>query len=353
MSKIHSTKRITIDGSQGEGGGQIIRSSLALSAVTATPIRLENIRAGRKKPGLLRQHLTAVRASAAICNADVRGDELRSSALEFTPSEIVGGEFQFSVGTAGSTSLVAQTILPALTRANAPSRVTLSGGTHNPWAPPLDYLARCYLPQLEKTGPKVSATLAKHGFYPAGGGEIRLEVQPSESLSGFQLLECGESFTARVTAIVSHLPRGIAERQCKTIRRKSNWTDASYEVIEVDSPIGPGNVVMIEIEKPEVTELFIGHGKLGVKAEQVARSVLKQARAHLAKRVPVGEYLADQLMMPLGLAAAQGHRGAFRSGPLSMHSKTHIDVLKTFLPILVSVTEHDDGNVDVVFEPQS
>ncbi|MCA9135117.1 MAG: RNA 3'-terminal phosphate cyclase [Planctomycetales bacterium] len=352
MQKTEPNQRITIDGSQGEGGGQIIRSSLALSAVTSMPIKLENIRAGRSKPGLLRQHLTAVRASAAICGADLRGDSLRSSTLEFTPAQISGGEFQFSVGTAGSTSLVAQTILPALMTAAEPSSVKLTGGTHNPWAPPLDFLARCFIPQLAKAGPIVNADLIKHGFYPAGGGEIHLKVQPSKDLSGFQLLDCEESFSPRVTAIVSNLPRSIADRQCNTIRRKSQWADANYEVVEVESPIGPGNVVMIEIQRQSVTELFIGHGKVGVKAEQVARSVLKEARAYLARRVPVGEYLADQLMMPMGLAAAQGHRSAFRSGPLSMHSRTHVAILERFLPIQIDITEHDNGNVDVVFGPR-
>ncbi|WP_182867899.1 RNA 3'-terminal phosphate cyclase [Stieleria mannarensis] len=343
--------RITIDGSQGEGGGQIIRSSLALAAVTGTPIRLENIRAGRKQPGLMRQHLTAVRAAAEVSGAEIAGDTLRSSWLEFTPGGLRGGAFRFAVGTAGSTSLVAQTVLPALTFAATPSTVTLTGGTHNPWAPPLDFLQRCYLPQLAKAGPQVDASLVRHGFYPAGGGEIRLDVRPQASLTGFELMDGESSYTPKVTAIVSQLPRTIAERQCDTIRRKANWGDASYDVIEVDDPIGPGNVVMIEIERPSLTELFIGHGKLGVKAEHVARSLLKQVRAHLARRVPVGEYLADQLMMPMGLAAAQGHTSTFRTGPLSLHSQTHLAVLKRFLPIQIEVSEEDDGNVRVKFGP--
>lgn len=352
MTETRTQQRLTIDGSQGEGGGQIIRSSLALSAVTSTPVRLENIRAGRKQPGLMRQHLTAVRAAAEVCEAEVVGNDLRSSVLEFTPGPIRGGTFRFAVGTAGSTSLVAQTVLPALMSATDPSAVTLTGGTHNPWAPPLDFLQRCYLPQLAKAGPQVRATLIKHGFYPAGGGEVRLDVRPCESLSGFEVLNHEDSFDVRVTAIVSQLPKSIGERQCDTIRRKSNWTNAQYDVVEVDQPIGPGNVVMIEIAKSSVTELLIGHGKLGVKAEQIARSLLKQAREHLARRVPVGEYLADQLMMPMGLAAAQGHRSAFRTGPLSLHSRTHIDILKRFLPIEIEVDEDADGNVVVRFHRQ-
>ncbi|QDV88351.1 RNA 3'-terminal phosphate cyclase [Planctomycetes bacterium TBK1r] len=350
MTPSPTQSRITIDGAQGEGGGQIIRSSLALSAVTGTPIRLENIRAGRKQPGLLRQHLTAVRAAAEVSGAAVSGDQLRSSVLEFTPGTLRGGDFRFAVGTAGSTSLVAQTLLPALASAGEPSTVTLTGGTHNPWAPPTDFLQRCFLPQLAKAGPRVDVSLTRHGFYPAGGGEIRLQVQPQASWSGFELLDCEPTFTSKVTAIVSKLPRGIAERQCDTIRRKSNWENARYEVMEVDEPIGPGNVVMIEIERASVTELFIAHGKVGVKAERVARSLLKQVRAHLGRRVPVGEYLADQLMMPMGLAAAQGHTSAFRSGPLSMHSQTHLAVLKVFLPIEIDVQE--DNDVIVRFRPQ-
>ena len=148
---------INIDGSQGEGGGQILRSSVALATVTRTPISISNIRAGRKKPGLMRQHLTAMRAAAEICDAELDGAELGSCAMVFTPGTIRGGEYSFQVGTAGSTTLVLQPVLPALLIADAASTVTLDGGTHNPFAPPFPFLANAYLPLLNRMGAKRAA----------------------------------------------------------------------------------------------------------------------------------------------------------------------------------------------------
>ena len=343
---------IEIDGSQGEGGGQIIRSSLALSAVTGKSIHLTNIRAGRKKPGLKRQHVTCVKAAAEICSATVDGAELNASEFTFDPGAIRGGEFHFQVGTAGSTSLVAQTVLPALMLADEPSVVTLQGGTHNPWAPPFDFLQRVFLPQLAKAGPQVNATLDSYGFYPAGGGQFSLEINPQKELSGFDLLQRDAKPRPTVTAVVAKIPITVGDRECDTIRRKMAWSQKCMRVVDVEDPIGAGNVVMIELESENVTELFIGIGKVGIKAEQVARGVLRQAKAYLSLDVPVGEYLADQLMMPMGLAASQGQTSSFRTGPLSMHSKTHIDVLKTFLEIDIDVQEENHESFLVRIAPK-
>ena len=161
---------IEIDGSFGEGGGQIIRSSLALSAVTGRPFHIANIRAGRKKPGLKLQHVTAVKAATRICNARTEGAELQASEITFEPQPIVGGHYDFKISTAGSVTLVAQTVLPALMLAEQPSTLTFEGGTHNPWAPPFDFLQRSFLPQLNKFGPRVNVKLERPGFFPNGGG---------------------------------------------------------------------------------------------------------------------------------------------------------------------------------------
>ena len=338
---------IEIDGSQGEGGGQIVRSSLALSAVTGTPFRLSNIRAGRNKPGLQRQHLASVHAATEICEAEVTGDELGSFALAFTPGKIRSGDYTFAVGTAGSTTLIAQTVLPALMLAAYPSSVSFGGGTHNPFAPPYDFLQNCFLPQLEKAGPKVETEIQNYGFYPAGGGVFEMKIQPAEKLSGFELLDRGaDAATPKVTAIVSSLPAHVGERECDTIRRKFGWDEKCCEVYEVAEPTGPGNVVMVELAYPNVTEMFSGFGKVGVRAEQIARNVARDVKAYLNGDTPVGEYLADQLMMPMGLAAAQGQQSAFRTHELSLHSKTHIDILKTFLSIRIDVEEA--GNERIV-----
>ena len=232
--------------------------------------------------------------------------------------------------------------------ADSPSTVTFEGGTHNPWAPPFDFLQRSFLPQLKKFGPQVSATLKSYGFFPAGGGKFQLEVTPSKAMRGIKLLERGGALDPRVTAIVSKLPASIAQRELDTIRRKSNWRWDRFQAVEVQTPRGPGNVVMIELPFANVTEIIIGFGKIGVKAEKVARDVYREAKAYLDADAPVGEYLADQLLMPMGLAASQGHTSAMRCTPLSLHSKTHIDVLKLFLEIDVEVEESESDAVVTV-----
>ncbi|MGB7343410.1 MAG: RNA 3'-terminal phosphate cyclase [Pirellulaceae bacterium] len=338
----------TIDGSLGEGGGQIIRSSLALSVVTGTPIHLTNIRAGRAKPGLKRQHVTCVQAAADICGGSAEDAEMNASEFTFTPGAVRGGEYHFQVGTAGSATLVAQTVLPALMLADEPSTVTFEGGTHNPWAPPFDFLKHCFLPQLAKCGVNVTATLDAYGFYPAGGGRFTLQIEPCQQLSGFDLLERGGKAEPTVSAVVAGLPGSIGQRECDTIRRKMAWPEKCTRVIEAEKSIGAGNVVMIQLASSNVTELVIGIGKIGVKAEHVARGALREAKRYIASQVPVGEYLADQLLMPLGLAAHQGQTSSFRTGPLSLHSQTHIDVLKMFLDIEIEVCEDDESGSLVV-----
>jgi RNA 3'-terminal phosphate cyclase (ATP) len=181
-TEVVKAETIRIDGSFGEGGGQILRSSLSLSLVTGKPFRIENIRANREKPGVLRQHLTAVQAAAEVGSAEVEGASLGSKALTFVPGKIRSGEFRFAIGTAGSGTLVLQTILPALITAAGPSRIEIEGGTHNPAAPPFDFLQRSFIPLIERMGPKVKLELQRYGFYPAGGGRFVVEITPCEVL---------------------------------------------------------------------------------------------------------------------------------------------------------------------------
>src|SRR5438034_4921677 len=196
---------IEIDGSFGEGGGQILRTSLALSLVTDQAFRIRNIRAARKKPGLLRQHLTAVNAAAEIGQAKVEGASLASGELTFRPCSVAASSYHFAVGSAGSATLVLQTILPALIVASGPSTVVLEGGTHNPHAPPFDFLQKAFLPELNRMGPMIAATLERPGFYPAGGGKFTLTIKPVPQLSPIQVLERGEIQCCRATAIVAGL----------------------------------------------------------------------------------------------------------------------------------------------------
>lgn len=328
----------SIDGSQGEGGGQILRSSLALALVTGRPVRLENIRAGREKPGLMRQHLTAVRAAVEIGAAEVEGDEIGSQTLSFRPTAIRPGQRTFSVGTAGSATLVLQTILPALLVADGPSEIVLEGGTHNPWAPPYDFLAQAFFPLINRMGPRVSAGLERHGFFPAGGGRFSVAIAPTPQLAGFDLLERGEILQRSATALVANLSSRIGRREVEAAAEKLSWPDSAFHVDASIESAGPGNVFLVEIHSEHVREVFTGFGRLGAKAERVAGEAVKEARSYLAAGVPVGPYLADQLLLPLGIAAWQtGWGGSFATQPLTRHSQTHIDLLRGFLEIPIEV----------------
>lgn len=328
---------LTIDGSSGEGGGQILRTALALAIVTGKPFRIERIRAGREKPGLLRQHLAALKAAAEISGATVDGATLGAGSLSFRPGRVRPGEFTFAVGSAGSATLVLQTVLPALLTASATSRLILEGGTHNPAAPPFDFLARSFLPLINQMGPTVTAELERPGFYPAGGGRFSVAIVPVSRLLPLEIQERGVIRAIRARAIVANLPRSIAEREANLTRRLLSLSEDSVTVEQIEGAQGPGNVVVIEIEAEHHTEVFTGFGAAGVRAETVATKAAREARSYIASGAPVGPYLADQLLIPIALAGA----GRFRTGPLSRHTTTNIAVIRLFLEI----------DIDCVAEP--
>ncbi len=334
---------VVIDGSQGEGGGQVLRTSLALSMVTGRPFRIEGIRAGRANPGLLRQHLTGVRAAAEICGATVQGAELGSKQLTFEPSEVRAGDYQFSIGTAGSTTLVLQTILPALLTAKGRSTLVLEGGTHNPAAPPFDFLERVFLPLINRMGPRVTAVLKRHGFFPAGGGYFRVEVDPVEQLQPLDLLTRGEIRRRTCCVLLSNLPRVIAEREWQAVVSSLNWSDDCLDVPELPRGHGPGNVVMLELESDSLTEIFTAFGRKQASSEQVAHEAVTQVREYLKSGAPVGEHLADQLLLPLALAG----RGSFVTTRLTRHATTNIDVIRQFVDVAIETTR-ENGHVRVV-----
>ena len=319
---------ITIDGSFGEGGGQILRTSLALSLVTGKPFTIERIRANRQKAGLLHQHLTAVHAAAQVGQAAVQGASLHSTTLVFEPGEVRHGEYRFDVGTAGSTTLVLQTVLPALILAGGPSQLRLLGGTHNMNAPPFDFLQQAFLPLLGRMGPNVEATLHRPGFYPAGGGQVDVAIMPAERLQPLDLRQRGKVVRQSAKATVSRLPRHIAEREVDTLRRKLSWPKDRVTTEEVESH-GPGNVVTVEIHCQHVTELFTGFGRIGVPAEKVAGEVVREVKRYLDSEAAVAEHLADQLLLPLALAGS----GSFRTVSLSGHTTTNIATIRQFLDI--------------------
>lgn len=329
---------ITIDGSFGEGGGQILRTSLALSLVTGKPFRIEKIRAGRKNPGLLRQHLTAVDAATQVSRAQVTGAAIGSRELTFAPGSVESGNYAFAVGTAGSTTLVLQTVLPALLIASGKSRLILEGGTHNPFAPPFDFLERAFLPLVNRMGARVKAELERPGFYPAGGGKMSVTIEAARELQRLDLQTRGEMRARRSKAVVANLSINIAERELKVIAQKLSWPREWTKAELIESSRGPGNVVTIEIECEHVTEVFTGFGERGVRAEAVAEKAVQQARRYLASEAAVGEYLADQLLIPMAMAGG----GSFTTGPLSRHATTNIEVIRQFLDVATETSQIAD-----------
>jgi RNA 3'-terminal phosphate cyclase (ATP) len=317
---------IQLDGSQGEGGGQILRSALTLSMITGTPFRIERIRAKRKKPGLLRQHLTAIQAATEISDARVEGTTPGSQTLVFAPQAIRGGDYRFAIGTAGSCTLVLQTVLPALWYADAPSTLTVSGGTHNPFAPPADFLIRAWLPQMRRMGAVTAIELLRHGFYPAGGGEVRASVAPSR-LARLELVERGALRAMRADAIVAAVPGNVARRELEVVARAFSGIDT--QIRELPQREGPGNALLVEIAHEHMTELFTAFGERGLSAETVANRVVKEARTWLASGAAVGEHLADQLALPIALAGG----GRFITCTQSSHLATNLAVIERFLPV--------------------
>lgn len=327
---------LILDGRFKEGGGQILRSALALSIITKTPFTINYIRGKRKKPGLLRQHLTCVEAAVAISNGDAIGAELKSDSLIFTPKDVVGGDYHFKIGSAGSASLVLQTILPPLLTADKPSTVIIEGGTHNSMAPPFDFLEKVFLPIINKIGGSVRMNIEQYGFYPVGGGKIVVTIKPRK-LSELILNDRGLIKNIAITGIVANISLNIARMESLYIADKlgdqlDDEIKISCKFNEVPSP-GPGNAVMVVIESEHVTELFTGFGTRGISWKHVAHGVFKESLGYLSDDVVAGEHLADQLLIPMAIGAG----GSFITGPLSLHTETNIEIIKRFLDVEIEV----------------
>ncbi len=330
---------IVIDGSEGEGGGQVLRTALSLSLVTGRPFRIEKIRANRSRPGVMRQHVTAVEAACEIGGAECDELAVGASELSFVPGKVSPGEHRFAVGTAGSTSLVLQTILPPLMLADAPSSLVLEGGTHNIYAPPFDFLDKVFLPVLNRMGPRVSAKLARWGFYPAGGGRIEVEIEPSPALSRLDLLERGELRSVLARAVVAALPGDIAVRELESVEKILGWPEESRRIEQLPERTGPGNILMLEAVFDHATELVSGFGQLGVPAQTVGEKAAKRMAGYLASSAVAGPYLADQLLLPMALAGG----GSFTTVKPSKHSRTGAEVIARFLDASIRFEEKEDG----------
>jgi len=263
---------------------------------------------------------------------------MNSQTLEFRPEMVTPGNYRFAVGTAGSTTLVLQTVLPSLLTASATSTLTLEGGTHNPLAPPFDFLARSFMPLIHRMGPRVELELRTPGFFPAGGGRFHARIEPVKHLSQLVLNERGAIRARRARVWLSKLSPDVAERELAVVRNELKWRSEEGAVEIVAHPRGPGNALVLEIEAEHVTEVFTGFGERGRPAEEVAMSAIEAAKVWLDANVPVDEHLADQLLIPMVLAGG----GSFRTTKPSLHTTTNADVIQRFLPVPIRVERESE-----------
>ena len=344
MKEKTTNDMIKLDGSVGEGGGQILRTALTLSMCTGKPMRIKNIRAKRKKPGLMRQHLTAVQAAQAVSAAEAQGAVVGSGELSFTPGAIRGGDYCFNIGAAGSCTLVLQTILPVLLMAKEDSHITLTGGTHNAMSPPFHFLQRAFVPLLARMGANVELQLKRFGFYPAGGGEMTVTIKAGDPLMPLHLEARGERLNAYAESFFAGLPAHIAERELAVVKRRMAWKDDQLFMRGIDHDQGPGNVLLITLEYENVTEVFTGFGERGVSAETVANRTVQTAHQYIASDATVSHYLADQLLLPMALAGG----GSFLATEWSQHAATNADVIQRFLQVSIETEKSKSGAVKVL-----
>jgi RNA 3'-terminal phosphate cyclase (ATP) len=342
---------LQIDGNYGEGGGQILRTTLSLSCILKRPVEVINIRRGRRIPGLQPQHLTSVNACRRISRARVQGDVLQSLSLEFTPQETKGGEFVFDVAekkrSAGSTSLVLQTLFLPLAHCNNNSNIKVLGGTHVPWSPPFDYLKEVFAPMVEKIGIKMDLEIKTWGWYPKGGGEVHCSIQPTPEFESLNLTERGELRSLSGISVVSNLPDHIAERQQKQAVKvlKAEGFSPDIELLRGPS-IGQGTFFFLKAEFENSIAGFGALGERGKRAEKVAEEACDEFLDFMQTQAAVDPHLSDQLIPYLALAKGSSN---FTVSKITKHLLTNIWVVKQFLPTDISVEgkEGDSGRVSV------
>lgn len=327
-------KTVSIDGAMGEGGGQVLRSSLTLAMLTGTRVDITRIRAGRPKPGLMRQHRMSVEAAATICRGEAEGAELGSTNLRFTPGRVRAGEYAFAIATAGSANLVLQTILLPLALADGPSTVILEGGTHNPMAPPFDFLVHTFLPVLARMGAKVTMSLERHGFVPAGGGRMVVSIEPVAKLAPVELVSRKVGFKVSGRVVVSNLEGKLAYRQRTALAAAMGMPEDDIEVASVRSA-GPGNVLQLTIDTGEHREVVTGFGERGTGTEKIVAEMVREARAYVDSDAGVGIHLADQLLLPFAIAGG----GRFTTAEVTGHTATNAKVIESFMPLRVTFEE--------------
>lgn len=328
-------QKVIIDGSFGEGGGQILRTALCLSIMTGKPLEIFNIRASRSKPGLAHQHLSCIKLCEQISNATIDGARLRSQKLNFQPEKTQSGSYSLGVGTAGSVSLVLHSIFLPLSFAETESTVTIEGGTHVPWSPSFNYLADQWLRYMRKIGLRIDLTLKKAGYFPRGGGIITAKIQPIKEIEPLNLIDRGELKKIKVTVYISNLDRQIAEREMNTARKllKSEGYSIDGEIVEYNS-IGQGTGTHIHIKFGNGSASFTSLGQIGIRAEAVAKDCVQEAIDFINSEAAIDRYLADQLILPLYFAHQSS---SFTTNFISEHLLTNAAIVKKFLPIDIRI----------------
>jgi len=342
---------IEIDGSLGEGGGQVLRTALSLSCITGKGFRISNIRSSRSKPGLMRQHLMAVQAAARIAAAKVEGDRLGSSQLSFVPRGVQAGEYSFDIGTAGSATLVLQTVIPALLTAPGESRVTVIGGTHVPFSPSWNYLAEIFWPTVARLGAHAELTLDSCGFYPKGGGKVRCRVRPG-ALSALSVQERGKLLRVSGCSAVGNLPLSIAERErlsALAVLQEELGRDLPMEVETRELSIyGQGNFIFLKGEYEHAVAGFTALGERGKPAERVGEEVAREFLCHHSTGMPIDPHLADQLVLYLAQASGPS---VFATSRITGHLETNLQVAGYFLDLETRLSGESDGPGTVTIFP--
>lgn len=325
---------IQLDGAAGEGGGQILRSALTLALLGGKSFRLKRIRAGRARPGLAAQHLACVHAAAKVGRATVTGAALGSTELSFRPHAVAGGDFEFPIGTAGATALVVQTVaLPLLLRADGPSTVTVTGGTHAAHAPTFEYLAETWAGTLRAMGLDATAALHKCGFYPKGGGKIVAEFRPSAARP--LTLAATPSAAWSATCSAASLPQATAGRARERLRERFDAAGVAGDIDTHEWPGGPGLVVTIRLAGRVAPTLVTALGERGRRAEAVADEAFDAAWAFRTSGAAVDPHAADQIVLPLAHA---GGESAFTVSEVTQHLLTNIEVIRAFTDTQFAVT---------------
>lgn len=334
---------LIIDGSFGEGGGQVLRTALALSAVTRTPVTVNNIRRGRQKPGLQIQHITGARALAEICGGKLKGDELYSINLTFEPGEVKAGSYEFDVTkmgpSAGSASLIFQQLLPALMFAKDTSYVVIKGGTDVPFSPPAEFIERTFLPALKRMGIEAAIEIKKWGFYPAGGGEIKFSVKPlAGKVQPLDLKSRGALKHIECLALSSDLPGSITERENKHAHKLLDEAklNVDIQVSKHDTlSSGPGNVFLVFADYENAPAGFSAYGEFGKPAEKVAGEAVADFLKFNSGAAAVDHHLTDQLMLYFALADGPG---SMLTEEITPHIKTNAWVIEQFLPVKFEIS---------------